>query len=112
MNCTDIIAAAEAGDRTATEEAFRALVDFPHEERVEGTPDELLAALDSCCATLIDDRVVMPAGTCRALGIPAGSSYHQGAGSAQAGRDALQRRFAAYSPSYGSEGVLQAGRAM
>lgn len=84
MKLRDVTDALTDGDTSTMRRGFRALIDAP--AAVEASsPGMLVVALNRLCAALKDDEAEMPAATCRALDLPLGSTYSEGA--AQAKRD-------------------------
>lgn len=87
MHVDDIEIALDEDDIPAIQGAFRALVDFPHEDEIEGAESvqTLIRMLDRVVDALRADRNVMPAATCAVLQrvlsvpIPLGSTYADGA---------------------------------
>lgn len=76
MHCQEIMHAVATGDANATRDAFRALVDFPHEAQIEAAgPRPLAVALRAVCEALAADNATMPRSTCDALEAPHGSPY-------------------------------------
>src|SRR6476469_904286 len=69
MHVADIEEALDQDDIPAIQGAFRALIDFPHEEEIEGAESvqTLVRLLDRVVEALRADRNVMPAATCEAI---------------------------------------------
>jgi hypothetical protein len=69
MTFEEITAAIAADDRTAIEEAFKALVDYPrYDGPIPGaTPARLMEALDSVCGALVGNDRIVPDGTLEAV---------------------------------------------
>lgn len=100
MNLRDITDAVADADMATIQQAFRALVDYPNEERIEASsPGLLVVALNRVCAALKHDESTMPRATCDALDLPPGVSYADGVVKARAEQTRLSRtivaRFAA-----------------
>ena len=69
MHVADIEDALRDSDIRGIESAFRALVDFPHEEAIEGaeTIEVLVGLLDRVIWALQLDQATMPPATCRVI---------------------------------------------
>lgn len=78
MKLRDVIDALVGEDLATMRRAFGALV--AGQEVVEAaSPGMLVVMLNRLCVALKDDPAEMPAATCGALDLPAGSSYADGA---------------------------------
>ena len=83
MHIADIENDLAAGDVRGIEDAFRALVGWPNETRIEGGPRALRKALRLCCLNLHGDDSIMPSGTVELIAEqseePVGATYQDGA---------------------------------
>src|SRR5215208_841530 len=88
MRIEDIIASIVAYEVAGTrvsevEDAFRALVGWPHEDRIDGaTPANLKTALERCCEVLKGDDRILPGHVADFIQDEAGepvATYAQGA---------------------------------
>lgn len=96
MNLRDITDAIAGDDLETMRQAFRALVDYPNEERIEASsPGLLVVALNRVCAALKHDASTMPRATCDALDLPQGSTYAAGVVKARADQIRLSRTIVA-----------------
>jgi len=107
MKIHEISASVEQKDAEGIRSAFRALVDYPHDDSIEGaTPFLLDLALYHVSHALLEDPATMPRGTCDALDLKQGATYAQGAQAARVQNKRFARRFAE-----GTERRAAAGRA-
>lgn len=89
----EITAAIQADDKQSVRQAFRALVSYPHDGRIEASsPGMLVVTLNRVSAHLASDGALMPPGTCEALGLSPGSSYAAGVTEAYRERTRLSRQ--------------------
>ncbi|WP_420104213.1 hypothetical protein [Bosea sp. (in: a-proteobacteria)] len=83
MNVRDIAAAIAADDRPAMRSAFCNLTEGRGRDIKASAPGFLVVALNRLTVALADDAAEMPPGACEALGLPASSSYADGAARAK-----------------------------
>lgn len=63
MHLSDILDALQRNTVSEIEDGFRALVNWPGEDRIDGSsPATRCKALRSCCEALADDSRIMPGG--------------------------------------------------
>ena len=84
MNLQDIDVAVTRDDKPEIRRAFRALVNYPNEEPVDGDPRQFADALRRICGSLLGDTAIMPGSTFdsikrEAQGLLRSGDYHSGA---------------------------------
>lgn len=113
MKIQEINRALDQRDNATIRDAFRRLVDFPHEGDIEaGSVGLLVVSLNRVRDALRHDAGAMPRTTCDVLDLPQGATYAQGAQAAEVQAARLSRRFAdALDRQAGHHGAV-AGRAL
>jgi hypothetical protein len=85
MHIHDVHHAIDAGDQSHIRAAFRALVNYPGEDAIDGaTARQLVSVLGRVCVALEGDEAVMPRNTMQAVqdaadGALRGGTYAEGA---------------------------------
>ncbi len=91
----NIARARQARDARSLQNAFRVVVEYPDDEPIEeADPGMLLGALQNLSEYLKHDASVMLTRTCRALGLPQGSTYADGTRRVRADLPRWSARFA------------------